>query len=264
MGTTIYYFTGTGNSLQIARQLQKQLKDSKIESMAKEPPVQSVGGPEEIIGFVFPVYYWGPPRIVKRFTEKLDISKGTYCFAVINYGRFKIDTLSLLDDVLKEKGAELSYGAGIRLPGNYIVNYDSKSPEEINKITEEATIQIKKIAKDIEKKEVRPIKRFLTGISRWGNGLIYKNIENFDEKFIVTENCTSCGLCRDICPVQNIKLVNQKPTWFHHCERCMACIQWCPVEAIQYGQKTVERRRYHNPHVTAEDIVEGNNPDKSV
>jgi hypothetical protein len=80
------------------------------------------------------------------------------------------------------------------LPGNNITTFDPKSPEKINKMVKEANNKINKIAKDIEKKEAISIKRSLTGISKWGNGLFYKNIENFDEKFIVTENCTSCGL----------------------------------------------------------------------
>ena len=258
MAFKIYYFTGTGNSLQITRQLQEKLKDCQIESMAQEPPKKAVGGPEESIGFIFPVYYWGLPRIVKRFIEKLDISKGTYCFAVTNYGRWKVGTLGLLDDVLKEKGLKLSYGAGIKFPSNYIVNYDSKSHKKINEMLKKAQDKIEDIAADLKIKKVSQVKRVFTGISKWGNSSIYRNIGKFDEKFKTTENCTSCGLCSDICPVLNITLEDQKPTWHHHCERCMACIQWCPTEAIQYGQKTINRKRYHNPYVTAKDIVGGN------
>jgi hypothetical protein len=55
----IYYFTGTGNSLYLTRQLGKQLENYQIESMTNDPPTQPVGGPNENIGFIFPVYYWG-------------------------------------------------------------------------------------------------------------------------------------------------------------------------------------------------------------
>lgn len=259
MKTVIYYFTGTGNSLHIARLLGKQLRDCQIRSMAEQPPARQVGGPEENIGFVFPVYYWGMPRIVKQFIEKLDLSEGTYCFAIVNYGGLKLDTLGLLNDVLRLKGAQLAYGYGIKMPGNYVINYGASSPEKISRITETANLELAKIAKAITKKEALPIKRSGTGISKWANGSIYKNIEKFDEKFTVTENCTGCGICNKVCPVNNIKLEAKKPTWQHHCERCMACIQWCPTEAIQYGQKTVKRKRYHNNDVTAKDIIEGNN-----
>lgn len=258
MRTLIYYFTGTGNSLYIAQQLEKQLENCQIRSMSREPPTQPVGGPDENIGFVFPVYYWGMPMIVKRFVEKLDISKGAYIFAIVNYRGLKLDTLGLLNDILEQKNAELAYGYGIKMPGNSITNYGPPSPEKTHKIIENANFKIDEVAKAITKKEIVPIKRLGTLISKWGNSSIYKNIEKFDEKFTVTEKCNSCGICSEICPVQNIKIEDQTPTWQHHCEKCVACIQWCPKEAVQYGQKTVKRRRYRNPHVQAKDIIEGN------
>ena len=260
--TIIYYFTGTGNSLYLARQLGKQLGNYQIESMAKDPPTQEVGGPNENIGFIFPVYYLGLPRKAKQFIEKLNIRKETYCFAIANYGRLKFDALGLLNDVLQQKGTQLSYEETIKMPGNYIINYDPASPEKTQKLMKTANFKINEIAKAITKKEVRHIRRLGTRISKWGNNMIYKNIEKFDEKFTVNENCNGCSICSDICPVQNIKLKNQKPIWQHHCERCMACIQWCPSEAIQYDQKTDKRKRYHNPKVTAKDIVRRNNTTK--
>lgn len=257
MRTIIYYFTGTGNSLYIALQLGKKLGNCQIKCMANKPPIQPVGGPEENIGFVFPVYYFGMPRIVKQFVEKLDICKETYCFSVVNYGGFKLDTLGLLNDALQKKGVDLAYGYGIKMPGNFIVNYGPASLEKISKMIDIADIKIDEVAEAIAKKEVRPIKRLGTLISKWGNSSIYKNSEKFDEKFIATENCISCGLCSKVCPVRNITLEDKKPTWQHHCDKCMACIQWCPKEAIQYGQKTVKRKRYHNSNVTTNDIIEG-------
>jgi formate hydrogenlyase subunit 6/NADH:ubiquinone oxidoreductase subunit I len=35
----------------------------------------------------------------------------------------------------------------------------------------------------------------------------------------------------------------------------MACIQWCPTEAIQYGAKTANRKRYRHPGVAAKDLT---------
>ncbi len=258
MKTIIYYFTGTGNSLYLARQLGKQLGKYQIVSMAKDPPIQEVGGPDENIGIIFPVYYLGLPRKAKQFIEKLNIKKGTYCFAIASYGRMKFDALGLLNDVLQEKGVHLSYEETIKMPGNYIVSYDPASPEKIQKLMENANFKIDEVAKAITKKEVHNIRRLGTHISKWGNNMIYKNIEKFDEKFTINENCNGCSICSDICPVHNITIKTQKPIWLHHCERCMACIQWCPTEAIQYDQKTDKRGRYHNPQVTAKDMVEIN------
>lgn len=264
MTTIIYYFTGTGNSLQIARQIGKRLGNCQIESMAKEPPSRPVGGPEEGIGFVFPVYFAGTPRIVKQFVEKLDVDKETYCFALASYGGLNFDALGQLDEVLRQKGARLAYGELIKSPGNNLIHYGSQTYERIHNIIETANIDIARIAEAVEKKEVRPIKRLGIRISKWASNRNYDKTAQFVEKFSVTENCTSCSLCTKVCPVQNITLKDQKPAWHDHCEQCLACIQWCPREAIQHGQKTVNRKRYHNPYVTVKDIAEGNSTTTNI
>ncbi len=167
MKTTIYYFTGTGNSLYITRQLAKQIENSQIKSMSKQPPNQPVGGPEENIGFVFPVYYWGMPRIVQEFIENLDIIKETYIFAVVNYKGLKFDTLGRVNNVLRQKGTKLAYGSGMKMPGSAINYYGSPSPEKTQKIIENADVKITEAAKAITRKEVHPIRRLDTFISRW-------------------------------------------------------------------------------------------------
>ena len=260
MKTIIYYFTGTGNSLQIARSLGERLSDCEVRSLAGQTGTPPADGLVERVGFVFPVYFWGLPRIVRRFAEALSVPQGTYCFAVVTYRGLKLDTLGLLDDILQKKGVRLSYGDGIKMPGNAINYYGPASPEKIRTITEAASVRIDEIARAVAQKEIHTPQR--SGISKristWGNGFLYKNIAEFDKKFLATENCNGCGLCSRVCPVQNITIENKKPVWQHHCEHCMACIQWCPTEAIQYGTGTARRKRYHNPGITAKDIIEGN------
>jgi epoxyqueuosine reductase QueG len=35
-----------------------------------------------------------------------------------------------------------------------------------------------------------------------------------------------------------------KPSWNKKCYQCLKCINGCPEEAIQYGSKTIGRKRY--------------------
>ena len=256
MNSTIYCFSATGNSLTIARQIAKGLGDCTIQSMAEEPPDEPVGGPDKPIGFVFPVFYIGLPRLVKRFVEKLDIIEGTYCFAFINFGGTGADTLGMLEDILKEKGVHLSYAAGVKMPGNYIVKYQAFAPNVIQELIKNAMDKADEAAEAIAKGKLQPVKRNARLISKIANrNYLYKGIAEWDEKFNVTGKCTGCGLCARVCPVNNIRIENRRPLWRHHCERCLSCIQWCPCEAIEYGKKTIGRRRYHNPNVKAEDII---------
>ena len=75
-----------------------------------------------------------------------------------------------------------------------------------------------------------------------------------DKSFFVDENCISCGLCEKICPVQNIRLKNDKPTWTHNCEMCFRCLNYCPKDAIQFGKSTIEKKRYKNPFIKVSDF----------
>jgi ferredoxin len=144
------------------------------------------------------------------------------------------------------------------MPGTYLVRYGSETAEEAKEILENAQQIIQVAAQAIESRTQKSIQQNHKLFSKVVNKVIYINTKGFDKKFYSTSDCVGCGLCSEICPVQNIKLEDHHPVWQHNCERCMACIQWCPTEAIQYGKKTLDRTRYHNPNFIAKDIVAAN------
>jgi len=235
----IFYFSGTGNSLDIAKRLARNLGETGVYSMAKEPMSEQIGGRNEIIGFVFPSYFGNLPRIVGKFISVLNIHPETYVYGVVTMGAFGQGSVAALEKALAEKGIKLHYGCGIRMPANYIISYN---PMLFGRAGT-AEKRIKRISDEIAAKKAT-IKK-----SSFIFDTLYKNIEQLDEKFYTDDKCTGCGKCEDICPVANIRLTDGKPRWQHHCEHCMACIHWCPQKAIQYGEKTPKRRRYQNPNV---------------
>ncbi len=258
MGFTIFYFSATGNSLEITRKIAKELGECIIKPMTAQLPGEPVGGPGEAVGFVFPVFYNGLPRFVKRFVEGIALYPGTYCFAIANSGGTRANPLGMLEDILNEKGIRLSYAEEIKMPGNYIVGHQPPSSGKVNKLLEAAAAKVDKAAKTIACGERKPVIRKAELWSRITNrNYLYKNINEWDDKFLTTDKCTGCGLCAGVCPVCSIKMEERRPVWQHHCERCLACIHWCPFEAIEYGKKTIKRRRYHNPNIKIEDIQRG-------
>ena len=65
----IFYFSGTGNSAWVARQLARLTGDDAcdITTLKELPDLDS----NRQIGFVFPVYAWGTPEIMAEFAKKL-------------------------------------------------------------------------------------------------------------------------------------------------------------------------------------------------
>ena len=71
----IFYYSGTGNSLWIAKEIGKYQNERliNIATEMKKNQEEYVYELErkEKIGFVFPTYSWAPPQIVEHFIKKI-------------------------------------------------------------------------------------------------------------------------------------------------------------------------------------------------
>jgi len=68
---------------------------------------------------------------------------------------------------------------------------------------------------------------------------------NYDKKFVVDSRCTSCGVCVEKCPVDNIILSGKSIEYLHHCEQCFACYHHCPTHAITLKKKPLMGYSYY-------------------
>jgi ferredoxin len=75
-----------------------------------------------------------------------------------------------------------------------------------------------------------------------------------DKSFRTDANCTGCGICYQVCPVDNITIIDKKPEWLHHCENCRACFNSCPQKAIQGGLVS-NNFYYRHPETKASEIL---------
>ncbi len=135
----IYYFTGTGNSLQIANDLSAKLDECTIHKIA-EYSGEKIDG--RTLGIVFPVYNWGLTLIICDFLRKLCVSDDTYIYAIANYGGLPGKALDQCEYILEENGLKLSAGFLINMPGNYIFGYGAKSKKVQEKLFEKEAKKI--------------------------------------------------------------------------------------------------------------------------
>lgn len=258
----IFYFSGTGNSLQVAKAIGKE---NNLEVISIASIMNNKKGcysyelkEQEPIGFVFPVYAWGPPWMVLKFIDKLKLTnyKNNYSFTVVTCGANIGNTLKLIQGSMKKKQMSLNSGFSIVMPNNYIImgDVDSKEIEKQKLIGAEKSIEeINKIINEKRDGEFKVLKgRMPSILTSVINPLFNKNAMK-TKKFYANDKCTACGICENVCNSNCIKVI-ERPHWEGSCSQCLACINFCPVHAIQYGKGTEKKGRYRNPNISIEEM----------
>jgi ferredoxin len=254
MKTKIFYFTGTGNTLKIAKDIADSLGETELEPINK-----SIDNPLSLedydrVGLMFPVYMGGPPLIVKRFASQIKTDK--YLFAVCTMGGNKGASLDIIRKSFP-KGTILNSAFSVKMPSNYTPFGGAKEKKELDKIFKDAkkktTLIVESIIHGNDDFETSSIFSFIF------NTIIYSISSGFiprmDKSFYATSICNGCETCKNICPVSNIKIENKKPVWQGRCEQCFSCIQWCPMQAIEKGKSTIGKKRYQNPNIKIKELM---------
>jgi len=290
VSTEIYYFSGTGNSLAVARDIAEKIGAS-LHAMTSVMDRERLSTEAEALGMVFPVYHKSIPLILKRFVQKWEGLEQPYIFAVCVYGDTPGLALQHLDKLLQAREGQLAAGFGVHLPYNYLTpaltlrNFYSAFTlrevpvEEQQALLASAPEEIEKIAASISARETGVFVAIADPLTRLADAIdLYESLgkkvwlkiagidaptelsflesrQLMDEAFYADEACNNCGVCAKICPVHNISMVDGRPVWQHRCEQCFACVHWCPQEALQFGRATVGKLRYHHPDVNLPDMV---------
>lgn len=271
----IFYFTGTGNSLYGAWNIAETQGDQLI-SIAKEmdrtdPVLEYTLGENELLGFVFPVYAWAPPKIVLDFIGRMQIkvvnstktvghgspgrhesagSHGSpYVFSLCTCGGEEGKSTAILQRTLAQKGFKLDSAFSLRMPSNYIVGSEVEPKDiEAEKLRhgDERLQEINQILSARKTGQFQLIPGSMPGLKSSVVNFFFSKFALNTKQFTVTEACTACGICEKLCPIHTIT-VTDRPTWKTPCTQCLACINRCPVHAIQYGKGTANRGRYQHP-----------------
>lgn len=255
--TIIFYFTGTGNSLYVAKEISKNFKQADIVAIPqvvdrKEFDYENYNE----VGFVMPLYFMGMPVMVKDFIDKIHIPNATYIFSVVTRAYTKGLVFTEINKMLMKKGKNLNYGEYISFPDCYI-RWDQAHDEESQlKVFKKATKQLEIVKQGLfeEKMCIQKEGIILNTTSSvinkvWKARLSYRN-----KTFKVSEDCVLCGICIRTCPAKNIKLEGKVLKWDKKCQDCMACVQSCPHKAIYFNEKTKDKRRYRNPNISKTEL----------
>lgn len=253
--SVIYYFSGSGNSYNIAKGIGETIGNTTLIRICDENLYLSDAKKYKIIGIVFPVYYFSIPKMVKEFVKKLNMDNDSYIYGVATCGGFVGVSFTHLKEILEVKGYKLNLTFKVIMPDNYQILYSPATEAKKADLINNSIKEIQKISSVIMNKEGHYQKEpnlILRKVEEIGHSLF--NPKNKDNNFWVDDGCNGCSICEKVCPAKDIVIENEKPKWLNNCEQCLACFQWCPKEAIQYKRSTVNRGRYTHPNVKAGDL----------
>ena len=266
----IFYFTGTGNCLYIARQLAGA--DTELLSIPQMVKRGKYEFEADEIGIVYPIYGHMPPYMVRQFIQKARLKAG-YRFAVLTYGARKCDAVEIWDRISRKAGNAFDYIGTIVMVDNWLPNFDMNEQIKIDKHIPE---NLQKITADIggrrhwhepvTEEERQQHQGFM---QRSGLDPEVGFLMKSERCFTVTDACIDCGICTYVCPRGNYELTSKGVGISGDREFCFACIQNCPQRAIQFrksedgsfpdGTEKNPNARYRNEHISLMDLKLANN-----
>ena len=269
----IFYFSGTGNSKWAAKTLALETGDTLVSI----PEVLNSDctftlEKDEHIGFIFPIHGWRVPSIVKDFLSKLSIKTKGEDFSIHKHTSFCLVTAGdsigkaierfqkMLNSVAVGNSMELKAVYSLIMPESYVglpgMDVDTKEKEIEKK--EIASKQLKEFSKMLRQlpytdnqqvwgwKQLKrgPIPSFFSGPV----GAFFERILVTDKPFhVISRRCVKCGICANVCPVEDIKGgLGYEPEWQHNgkCLTCFSCYHHCPHHAIEFGKRTRKKGQY--------------------
>ena len=243
----ILYFTGTGNSEYCARFLADRLSDECFD-LAERIKTKDFSSLESEKPWIIcaPTYAWRIPAVVTEFLSKAELKGNKEIYFVMTCGG-EIGKAEKYNKALCDKIGKTYKGtAKVKMAENYLAMFEVTTPEREEELMTAADKILEDTATLIKKGDnLSTVKEGVIGIILSGKvNEMFNKYYLKDDKFLVKDNCTSCGLCAKKCPLGNVEIKDGKPIWKGNCTHCMACICNCPVTAIEYGKKSEGKRRY--------------------
>ncbi|MDI6739340.1 MAG: EFR1 family ferrodoxin [Candidatus Edwardsbacteria bacterium] len=235
----LYYFTGTGNTLLVARKMKGTFEMRGIACVLRriEKSDPTKVNLSHTLGIGFPIAGFTTYPLVWNFINKLPRSNGAPAFATMGGTAFA--AMGPLKRILMAKGYAPTGATQIVMPSN--LWYKKYDPVKTKKRTDKGLAHGRRFANALVDKKARWIAfpllsrllhPLLTGKRMWNSAPDYVKINR--------DKCTRCALCVEMCPADAIEL-NQEVVLNGKCQWCMRCVSYCPEQALYYCRNKYAR-----------------------
>ena len=241
----IYWFSGTGNTLLVARKtaetLSKRGVDVRLLPLVASDP-QNVEK-DRALGIAVPVAMQGTYSFVWSFVKGLPATSGTPVFLIDTLLGYSGGILYPMKRMLQTRGYNPVGATEILMPSNIFLKQGmtDKKSTKINKGLQKAEEFTEKL---IQGKtywiDIPGYSNLLSSISR-SEGF-WRFCRGITPPSIDKSHCTNCGLCIKLCPVDNIK-AGEPPQHQDLCQFCMRCFSYCPQNAVCFEHYTSAQYR---------------------
>ena len=250
----IFYFSATGNSMYVARQIE--------ENPISIPQAIHDGSKEYVadtIGIIAPVYGHELPPMVKDFMRKATF-KTDYFYMILTYGNRHGGAAELAKNFCEECGIKVNYINVIIMVDNWLPNFDMDEQKKLDKHVDENLKNIladlsshKNMISEVTETDRMAHQEFLGRMSQMPEDI-------WQHLILVKGNCIGCGICEQVCPSGSIRVENGKAVYSPgKCQTCFACAHACPQKAIGLTISEVNPdARYRNEYISLQDIIEAN------
>lgn len=269
----ILWFSGTGNSREVAERLAAHLHEPMCELTPVRLSTLANMASEKRIIWVFPVYSWGVPPYVRKVIEAIGhevISVDAVHHLVVTCGDDTGLTAQMWRKCIRKRGWKSGSAFSVQMPNNYVCmkGFDVDSAQIESEKLDAAPQRIKDAASMIVRSEESGeyVTDMVKGSFAWFKSkVIYPWFIRYamsPKPFHYTKACISCGKCAAICPLDNIAMAidpgtstepgvirrhRRHPQWGDNCAGCLACYHVCPRHAVEYGKATIGKGQYLNP-----------------
>jgi ferredoxin len=247
----IYYFSGTGNSQNVATWFQNVAIENACEceiiNIAKINRRNLQRSDNEVlIVFVSPVHGFNYPPIMLHFLYHFPKGNNRVIFmntrAGMLIGKWITPGLTGIAFYLSSlflilKGYKIKGMFPVDLPSNWISIHPGLNKRTITYLHERNKEKVTVFALKIlsGKTDFRCVREIVQDTLIAPIALMYYFVGRFlfSKSFYASKDCDNCGLCSKNCPVQAIISVDNRPYWTFNCESCMKCMSYCHTKAIE-------------------------------